>query len=337
MMDIEFHYYMTYLIALRAGFEKEDARIIAYASQYTDDNDYPWKIEGEDRPYFNFISQTSDITKPQEVRLSIYPVFHFCPGTAEEVQRLSPERKDHKTSLLATIPDNSNAKKIFADAITSCNLYRIGIGTHMYADTFCHRDFTGSKDDFNWIRLEGFLGGVWSAIGPAIGHALAMHSPDIPSLIWEDTRLAPKDSVKNNKEQILKAAGNIFDVYCSYTSPGKNAFADKEKLLNDLSIAIGKEGSEDSAKEVRIANYKSLLGADYIEYDKEQWFETAVERRVIGDTIGTSDTQYDYLWRDGYMKSDWFTFQEAVKKHHRVAEEIFRKGGIAIPSYDEED
>ncbi|MDA8104143.1 MAG: hypothetical protein M0Z71_02065 [Nitrospiraceae bacterium] len=38
-MDIEFHYYMTHLIALRAGFKPDDAFKIAYASQYTDDNE----------------------------------------------------------------------------------------------------------------------------------------------------------------------------------------------------------------------------------------------------------------------------------------------------------
>ena len=38
-MDIEFHYYMTFLIAGKAGFGEEDAFTIAYASQYVDDND----------------------------------------------------------------------------------------------------------------------------------------------------------------------------------------------------------------------------------------------------------------------------------------------------------
>ncbi len=333
-MDIEFHYYMTHLIALRAGFKKEDARTIAYASQYTDDNDQPYRIDGADTPYVNFISQTSDITKPQEVRLSIYPVFHFCPGSADEVRMLSPEREDHRTNALTTIPDNGNARQILAEAVQSGNLYRIGIGTHMYADTFCHRDFTGSKDDFNWVRLAGFIGGIWSVIGPAIGHALAMYAPDVPSLIWEDTRLTAKDRIKKNKEQILKAAGNIFDFYCEYTKPGKNILSARRKLLGDLAAAIGEEGAEDSTKDARLANYKAVLDADFTEYEEDQWFDSAVERQIVGQTIGTPETRYTYLWKRDYRDSDWFAFQEAVKKHHEVAELIFRKTGIAIPSYD---
>ncbi|MDJ1305768.1 MAG: hypothetical protein MRQ09_06025 [Candidatus Midichloria sp.] len=37
-MDTEFHYYVTYLIARKAGFATSDAYKIAYASQYVDDN-----------------------------------------------------------------------------------------------------------------------------------------------------------------------------------------------------------------------------------------------------------------------------------------------------------
>jgi len=32
-MDCEFHYYITYIVAQRAGFNPEDSYIIAYSSQ----------------------------------------------------------------------------------------------------------------------------------------------------------------------------------------------------------------------------------------------------------------------------------------------------------------
>jgi len=77
-MDIEFHYYMTYIIALRAGFKADDAYAIAYSSQYTDDNDYLYEIVDDDFPYMNHISQTMDITKPKEELLRIH-----CRGPAK--------------------------------------------------------------------------------------------------------------------------------------------------------------------------------------------------------------------------------------------------------------
>ncbi len=134
-MDIEFHYYMTYLIALRAGFKREDAYTIAYSSQYTDDNNYGYRIEGQNGHYENIISQTSDITKPREERLSIYPIFHFCPGTLSETRLQIPRRADGKYHSMNTVPGNDNAKSILSDAVISGNLYRVGIGAHMYAPT----------------------------------------------------------------------------------------------------------------------------------------------------------------------------------------------------------
>ncbi|MFW6025789.1 MAG: DUF6765 family protein [Candidatus Woesearchaeota archaeon] len=82
-MDIEFHYYVTYLTAVKAGLKPKDAFIIAYSSQYVDDNDIRFEIEGESN-YQNFLSQTFDIKKPQKKLQRIYPLFHFIPGEVEE-------------------------------------------------------------------------------------------------------------------------------------------------------------------------------------------------------------------------------------------------------------
>jgi len=321
-MDIEFHYYMTHLIALRAGFKPKDALTIACASQYTDDNEVSYSITGGDNPYESCISQTMDITKPQQERLSIYPLFHFCPAGIEEIFKAAPLRRDGAYHRLDTLPDNTNARKIFSDAMKSNDLHRIGIGAHMYADTFCHRDFVGWKDPFNWTQLDGVVGELWSAVGPAIGHALAMHSPDIPTLVWEDARLISMERDKSNKDQILAAAGNIFDFFCASTKPG-GIKAKKRKLLGDLGEAIGYEvesvAEAEAGKAARVESYKTLLGADYTEYNKEQWFDAAVDRQVDPQTVGTSDVKYNYSWKVDYQQSDWFAFQEAVKAHQAVA------------------
>lgn len=319
-MDIEFHYYMTHLIALRAGFKPEDAFKIAYASQYTDDNEEPFRIEGDDMPYESLISQTMDIFKPQEERLSIYPIFHFCPATVDEIFDLAPLRKDGTYHRLDTLPNNTNARNIFKDAMSSGNLHRIGIGTHMFADTFCHRDFVGYKATFNWLKIDGLIKGLLDNIVPCIGHALAIHQPDIPALVWEDTRLISKEREKKNKNQILAAAGHVFDFFCQNTKPAKAA-AIKKTLLGDLGAAIGADVEADSSalNNSRNANYRDLLGSDYKKYNKEQWFDAAVDRQVDGQTVGTSDVQYHYYWKDDYQKSDWHAFQEAVKAHQAVA------------------
>ncbi|MDA8104144.1 MAG: hypothetical protein M0Z71_02070 [Nitrospiraceae bacterium] len=127
-------------------------------------------MEGGDAPYVNLISQTMDITKPQEERLSIYPAFHFCPASIDEIFKQAPPRTDGAFHKLDTLPDSSNARVIFADAMKSGHLYRIGIGAHMLADTFCHRDVVGYKHGFNRLKIEGLLDDIL----PCIGHALAL-------------------------------------------------------------------------------------------------------------------------------------------------------------------
>lgn len=42
-MDMEFHYYITYLIAVRAGFSTTESSNPAYSSQFLDDNDLVFK------------------------------------------------------------------------------------------------------------------------------------------------------------------------------------------------------------------------------------------------------------------------------------------------------
>ncbi len=108
-MDFEFHYYLTGIIANRAGFSEEDASIIAYASQFVDDNDVILDVGDRQskQVYSNYISQTMDIFKPGKTLMRIYSVFHFMPG---DPMAESARRSDGKMHILNTTPDNEIAK-----------------------------------------------------------------------------------------------------------------------------------------------------------------------------------------------------------------------------------
>lgn len=319
-MNIEYHYHITFIIALRAGFKRDDAYRIAYSSQYTDDNDTSYKInEGQRDAYENYISQTMDITKPQEERLRVYPIFHFMPGTPDEIWNYSPDRKDGKLHLLNTIPNNQNAVALLNDALKSGNLYRIGIATHMFADTFAHQNFVGFKDEFN--AMEGFL----EELLPNIGHADAKHEPDIPNLLWKDTRLTSKNLARKNKDIFLSSTERIFDLYADFLKT-PNSTAVKKSLLVDIGSAIGKEMKADSNKlrSQRHKSYRDLLKDSFTEYDEDDWFDKAVRYEEDSTTKDIPDVKTLYFWNDSYKNSDWYLFQEAVKEHQRKAEEILK-------------
>src|SRR5580693_1115501 len=102
-MDIEFHYYMTYLIAARAGFAPPDAAIIAQSAQEIDDNHIPIRVNaGTPFAYDSVISQTMDILHPRH-NMKIYPIFHFIPG---DPYAPSTRRRDNRQSVWVTTPNS---------------------------------------------------------------------------------------------------------------------------------------------------------------------------------------------------------------------------------------
>ncbi len=317
-MDIEFHYYITYLVARRAGFPPDDAYLIGYASQYTDDNNALYDIsEGTADAYTNDISQTLNILKPRRDLMRIYPAFHFMPGTAGEVSNGPARRDDGLTNALNTIPDNANARALLAAALDTNDLYRIGIATHMFVDTFAHQNFTGSFSEFNFVQA-----GIWEAAIPPIGHAHALHKPDIPGLLWQDNRLTGSNADVNNKERFLTAARRLYQEYRTHLPAGNDA---EEALANDISGAIGEPGGNAAASaKARTARYVALIGGEFREYRSSAWFTDAVDFLLVDTGNGGPDTTPQqkavYQWKAGYTNSPWYKFQEAVKQHKAAAD-----------------
>ncbi|MCX8021461.1 MAG: hypothetical protein N2745_01645 [Syntrophorhabdaceae bacterium] len=319
-MDIEFHFYITYYLARNAGFNSDEAFIVAYSSQYTDDNDTIYRIEGgKEGEYSNYISQTKDIFKPQEEFMRIYPVFHFMPGTQEEILHDSACRRDGKLHLLNTIVDSSNSRKILDEAFKTGNLYRIGIATHMYADTFAHQNFVGFKDTFN--DMKGFL----ETFIPSIGHGDAKLQPDTVGLLWKDERLVSSHAIVDNRSRFLDAARSIYGKFTSHLG----VKGDTETILKEIEYAMNIR-----EKDQRVKKYMKLIRED-VTYDETRWIEDALQivdrKRSIGSIDGSIEAdEVLYTWKKGYKNSHWYQFQEAIKAHQRlvmdmVLREIFTK------------
>ena len=316
-MDVEFHYYITYLIAAKAGFSGEEARIVAYSAQYIDDNNESYLVDkGRDTEFQVQISQTMNIFKPEEDQLRVYPVFHFIPGDPNADSAI---RVDGQVHDLNTTPNSANAQAIFKMALDSNNLYRIGVACHGYVDTWAHQNFIGCNDSFNSM----------GEILPNLGHADAYRQPDQPALIWDDHRLANRRV--DNKVRFLEAAEHLFDRFVYFKNAGieqEDLNKLREGLLSDIDVAIGKEDPDNQYKENRIARYVQLASSkDYggnilQEYDKAEWFTEAVrtelprgkEVRTAGRSVSGT---HDYFWEnpEEYKQSNWCQFQEAVIEH----------------------
>ena len=326
-MNIEFHYYMVCIVAQRAGFSIKDSYTLAYTSQYVDDNSTIYQInKGLANEYSNYISQTRNILKPRRKLLRIYPCFHFVPGKYDS---RAGRRRDGKMHILYTTPDSANSRKLMQLAFDSGNVYRMGIAAHCYADAWAHQNFVGYYDSINGMN------GLLNKLSPDIGHADAGYKPDIPSLIWQDTRLISKNQEVHNKKRFLSAARHLFSWFIRYKKPEITAgeiSVEWRPVARELNAAMGDEFSgRDLKKRQRLDAYKELI-AGFKLYDKKMWFDTAITTNVRG----LPDMQGDgllgkvhifddvYIAKKGFKRSSWYLFQEAVKEHQRIAVELYK-------------
>ncbi|MBU8910692.1 MAG: hypothetical protein KOO65_05430 [Desulfobacterales bacterium] len=336
-MNTEFHYWFTGLIAKKAGFSDKEASTIAYASEYVDENDVSFRIKNQaGGEYSNHISQTMNILKPKNKLLRIYPVFHFIPG---DPNYRRARRKDGKMHLLNTTPNSENANEIIGEAFKShkdTRVYRIGIASHSYVDTWAHQNFVGWYDDFNNIGLD---------LKPDIGHADGEHHPDWISHRWIDNRLV--DSEVNNRSRFLSASKALFEKYCEYIKNEKQQdnSSEWEKLEPVLADLMGSTytGNRCKYKNQRLEKYKKISGEYLPEFDEREWFDEAIKTKVRGmkDSHGEFKEKFtifedEYYWHDedNKEKTDWYRFQEAVKENQRSAIKLlsptFKKMGVDL-------
>jgi len=338
-MDIEFHYWMNGIIAKHAGFPEDEARTIAYSSQYVDDNDIALSVlnKSTGKKYRNFISQTMNILKPKDQLMRIYPLFHFVPGDPG-----SPfaRRRDGKMHVLNTTPDSEAAHEFLNEAFKSTEdvrLYRIGIASHAYADTWAHQNFAGWYDNFNALGVNAL---------PNIGHADAQHHPDWPGHRWTDNRIVENDI--SNNHRFLSAAERLFQKYCDFLIFQKRYTEDERPDWNTLETqlkdALGSACARDENYycAIRLASYRNL--APWLtEYDEKTWFDDAVKTDVRGfkdshEGILSNFTIFkdEYSWREDrdIQSTDWFKFQAAVKEHERfgitLLDSIFKQMDVDV-------
>ncbi|MFP4198866.1 MAG: DUF6765 family protein [Halanaerobium sp.] len=343
-MNIEFHYYMTYLIAARAGFCPAEAEVVAYSSQYIDDNDLIYNITNDDGlTYSNYISQTKNISKPKHKLFRIYPIFHFVPG---DPLADSARRRDGKLHLLNTTADSKNARRILKSALQTDNLYKIGLAVHSFADTFAHQNFVGYYDEFNIVKsLQKKVNSFFDRSVYAVGHAAADIRPDICNLVWEDPRLCNSNAERDNKMIFLKAAERVFEELKNYQNPDLKAAELKEEkdgLLSDLKTAIGRRTEHPEIFKIntpaeRIERFRRLSlkkeygGRKLKKYNISDWFNELIEFDLkvlkIDNSSAWQRLFLDYFsnyfsfiknscsWKKkDFKESHWYQFQEAVKE-----------------------
>ncbi len=316
-MNVEFHYYVTKYLALEAGYDTDEAEIIAYSSQLVNDNYLHLKIKTpQETLYENNVSQIKDITKPEKKNVRIHLLHHYLPGdpTSPKVRR-----KDGKMHLLITSPASIHAQEIFFDATRNENLYSLGIVAHMLADTFFHQNFVGTFDEMNCMK------GPEEELFASLGHADAMYKPDIPNLIWHDPRLIDRYMMVDNTERFLFAANKVYGNLVFMTSFSNKWSKVKKNLAEMLQPTIEEDQLDlvPIQQEQRINKMKALIepfdcDADY---DPLKWLRSAVnEKNDLPDKLDQKAfNNIPLTFKEKYTRSHWYKFQESLKDYQKLA------------------
>jgi len=299
-MDLEFHYYITYLTALAAGIVVTDAYKIAYSAQFVDDNLISYKISYDDKCENTVPTQTVNYFDPFSTK--IWQKIHFIAGDYKSANI----RKDKLQHKKCVTPNSKKAKQLLENAIESKDHYRIGIASHAYVDTWAHQDFVGEKSHFNNLNfMERSVGNVFASIG----HADAMSKPDRINLIWRDTRLIYE--IIYNKHRFLDAAKHLYKMFCTKYNSGKYT-CKEEDFINDINWAIGKETKRyfpciNVGMKKRIKKYEQLArkysGYKIPIYNSKAW----IDQSIVRDKFGIC------RWKGDYKNSHFYKFNQAAK------------------------
>lgn len=313
-MQKDFHYDVIFALAKEAGYKPVDANIIAFASQYVDDNtdreymvsdshgeffvSFPERLGTSGDLYFPIISQAADITAFKlGMQRYVFAPFHFLPGDNDvEINA--------KKNPLCTTRGCINATTLLNEAVKSKDLYAIGVALHAYADTWAHERFSAFHEDWNRV----YKAGIFRGLPPNIGHAEVYHKPDEISESWVDERFGRKKV--DNRERALLAAEQIFGIL----KKGKANWKDLQSTFEKIMAA-----DNFSARTRLIKEMDPQIG----QYDQDRWINEALQFKrdaseipepdVVSGTQITRPRFVDIAVKD--PNANWFRFQAAAKNH----------------------
>ncbi|MDD4617179.1 MAG: hypothetical protein PHW76_08745, partial [Alphaproteobacteria bacterium] len=229
-------------------------------------------------------------------------------------------------------------------------IYRIGIALHAYADTWAHQNFIGAASRLNSIPTASDEIDLENLINT--GHGAFGHQPDVPNLVWTDSRLV--DSTVNNKQRFLDAASHIFAFCIKDRDPQLSDEALRERIkeaITEIGQDIGPDTStfKSFSSDKRLRNYRNRAltqaygGTPLPEYNcetlawaqeavRESWTDLSTEivESFCECTHGLFQVApIECRWRDkDYKRTDWYKFLEAIKTHQAIASAILRENGI---------
>jgi len=342
-MEKDFHFYIIYALAKVSGFDRKvkgtednEAQIIAYASQYVDDNcekNYlvpkggeSYQIRWQDRfdksragYFYPLITQSVNIKSlNQKIQSYVFMPFHFLPGDYENA------KINEVGNPYCTTRNSANANKLIDDALKNGGLCRIGAALHTYADTWAHERFTAFNEPWNKV-IEWYKD--FKALAPNIGHADMWHTPDQICKTWRDHRFKDEGLIIN-KDRAIEAAENIYGKLSKKRkgTPWSEIKKHIEKIIYlDSSV---NDADEKMVYDERKRRIEEFVG-EALDYDKDKWISEVLDFELEEakkshynepSMLGEEELiPVNIRLKEGFESSHWYKFQVAAKIHQSEA------------------
>ena len=344
-MEKDFHFYTIYVLCRANGMPPDVAKVVAYASQHTDDAKNGHVLEFRNGGRFEQVLTAHKFLSPGSLstatQYDIYLTFHFIPGNigSRFQEKLVCRRDSEIAKRMVAEPGWLQGK--------AYQLHRLGIALHTYADTWLHSDFSGVVTELNdlkdiqvmtergWEKPANLARQALSHVIGHPGHWEADPYPDEPFREWRFVQKYSQAQIHRKNWELCRDAANAayqsISAFLEYNPSFKTAQAVPwEHLADPLTILYKTAGSLDErCRRCRdMINLSQLgfaceAGDKNIVYDDREWFRAAVG-------VEKDDTGNDcYLRREDFPRSHWKCFHDAAASHRFfVLKELLAQEGI---------
>jgi hypothetical protein len=329
-MQRDLHYYGIGALARAAGFNRNDALTIAYASQYTDDSTESDLIQLElDESHLKFdpvrtsyagLETIHSLTWSAQKRVWI--PFHFLPP-----RPFDPD--DSQSFSFLTEPNSPFGQLLLAQAAKeplenhNRRLCRIGVALHTFADSWSHQDFSGresrGENDVESISLRNRTTNRWRKLVienlifdalPFIGHGEAGFFPDLAFQEWKCVVGNGRQVERDNIETFADAAKAIYDQLCPMDKTDPSPPVPWDEIEPKIRMLLaGKDRDPKGVERITLPAYRAYQ-ASMVEKRCKRW------RDEFGYLFEPEPEKYQYdkeAWRQKALEGDtnWDEFSEA--------------------------
>ncbi len=350
-MNIDFHFAVTFISARCAGFEAQEAEVIAHAAQYVDDATNDGLVRFDNGALYSRATTAHRMLDYKNfAELSgqrVWIPFHFLPS--------GTNASDHFIDKLLTRPNSEVAQAMvrasIADAERPYGLHRLGITAHVFVDTWAHQGFAGVNHAINQVhevrregrvdprfhdKLSRFFNGFVQQRLPPLGHGAALSYPDRPYLRWSYTNGRGEEVHRDNPRDFTEAADELCRLFRRYRL--RDPFADVEGLPTRTRATIAKlfETLVQPDEQERLGRWLAALRDDlfhvgaanlhYTDKGAGSWKHAALGTLEANDPAGKL---FPYSTR--FLSSDWKRFHDAAKAHRRaLVDDVLPEFGIVV-------